>query len=62
VSTPLPFTVQSPRLPHAKLNELNPEGYLGYVLERMADHAINRIEALFLWNVTARLPSLRLAA
>jgi len=35
----------------ARLNGVDPEGYLRYVLERIADHSINRISDLLPWNV-----------
>ncbi len=38
-----------------KLNELNPEAYLRYVLERIADYPINKIDELLPWNVGLRL-------
>jgi transposase len=37
----------------AKLNGLDPELYLRHVLERIADHPINRIDDLLSWNVAA---------
>ncbi len=41
----------------ARLNGLDPEAYLAYVLERVADQPINRIDELLPWNVASSLPS-----
>jgi hypothetical protein len=46
----------------AKLNGLNPEACLRHVLERIADHAINKIDELLPWSLLVQMPSLRMAA
>ena len=38
-----------------KLNSIDPQSYLQFVLERIADHPINRIEELLPWNVAEKL-------
>ena len=38
-----------------KLNHIDPQRYLQYVLERIAEHPINRIEELLPWNVGLQL-------
>lgn len=43
----------------AQLNGLDPEDYLRCVLERIADHPINKIEALLPWKLVATQPQLR---
>ncbi|WP_346824828.1 IS66 family transposase [Ralstonia solanacearum] len=41
----------------ARLNGLDPEAYLHYVIERIADHPANRIDELLPWNVAEHLPA-----
>jgi hypothetical protein len=54
-------TIYSP-IGTAKLNGIDPEGYLRYVLTNIAEHPINRIDELLPWNLAAQVDPLKIAA
>lgn len=43
----------------ARLNDINPQDYLTYIIERIADHPINRVDELLPWNLTSELDAIR---
>ena len=45
----------------AKLNDLDPEAYLRFVLERIADYRISELDNVLPWNVADQITKTELA-
>lgn len=46
----------------AKLNDLDPEAYLRFVIERIADYRISELDDLLPWRVAEQIAKTELAA